>query len=562
MATVSDLERLQALVERLGPLAGKVRGELIAADDWNTLVGALIEVGRATVATGLADVPEHEHPDQVSIGWLDPRLRQIVTGGGLKDPALDTALIKLRRDVGLLDARLSRVGEDLASTRTRVETVATNDVTRSATLDRLNRKVLGAADDRGDVADLRTTLRTLQVEVGRAVEVGSLLEVEGRPVDVPGLVQRVGDIEQLRERLTRPDGSLLDASGLEVRLTELQSALVTQDQLTEAIDEVRGGGGGGPLDVDQLLDAAREAARAEAGSAVATLGTDLRSQVQQRFAEIGPVVDAAVQRETAALVEQVLATTRGELAESLRGLDAQLRESVSAELERRLELAEERTRETFERLEQSIPAQVGRAVEEQVANALGEVRERIEQVDARHEEIVGLVKEHDRRLDRLDERVQVVRRDDAVERERLRELLLAEIGRVEGQLGPRIDSGLTDVRSRLAVDLEAEVAAARRDLEVSLAETARRAAATEVQLLGTGVRTDVRGVVRQAVAAETTGVRDTVADELAGLRQQVAGLVANEVARQTQDVPRLVEAQLGMLRPELERLVDDRIGRR
>lgn len=133
MATVVEIERLQALVERLGPLAAKARGELIAADDWNTLVAALIEVGRATVATGQAGVPQHEHPDQVSIGWLDPQLRQIITGGGLKDPALDSTLIKLRRDVGLLDSRLSRVGDDLASTRTRVDAVATNDLTRSAT---------------------------------------------------------------------------------------------------------------------------------------------------------------------------------------------------------------------------------------------------------------------------------------------------------------------------------------------------------------------------------------------------------------------------------------------
>ncbi|MCR6703732.1 MAG: hypothetical protein NVV66_03215 [Cellulomonas sp.] len=561
MATVVEIERLQALVERLGPLAAKARGELIAADDWNTLVAALIEVGRATVATGQAGVPQHEHPDQVSIGWLDPQLRQIITGGGLKDPALDSTLIKLRRDVGLLDSRLSRVGDDLASTRTRVDAVATNDLTRSATLDRLNRKVLGAADDRGDIVDMRATLRTLQVEVGRAVEVGSKLEVDGRPVDVPELVQRVDEVEKLRERLTRPDGSLLDASGLEVRLTELQSALVTQEQLTEAIDEVRQGGGT-PGDLAQLLDAAREAARAEAGSAVESLGTDLRSQLQSRFAEIGQVVDSAVKRETAALVDQVLGTTRNELAESLKGLDEQLRESLTSDLDKRLEAADERLRGQLAQIQDSIGAQVERAVDNQLANALGEVQGQLARVDERQSALESQVKENDTRIAQLDERIEVNRRNEAGEREQLRKDLLTEISKLQEQIDTRIGRGLTDLRSQLALDLEANVAAARRELEVNLAEVARQAATTEVQVLGNGLQTDVQGVVRQAVASETAAVRDTVESELAGLRQQVAGLVTNEVARQTQDVPLLVEKQLATLRPELERMVDSRIGRR
>ena len=37
MPTVAELERLQALVSRLTPLADVRRGELIRADDWNSL---------------------------------------------------------------------------------------------------------------------------------------------------------------------------------------------------------------------------------------------------------------------------------------------------------------------------------------------------------------------------------------------------------------------------------------------------------------------------------------------------------------------------------------------
>ncbi|UJP39270.1 V-type ATP synthase subunit I [Cellulomonas palmilytica] len=561
MATAVEIERLQALVERLGPLAGKTRGELIAADDWNTLVSAIVEIGRATVATGQAGVPQHEHPDQVGIGWLDPQLRQIVTGGGLKDPALDSALIKLRRDVSLLDTRLGRVGDDLAATRTRVDVVATNDVTRTATLDRLNRKVLGAADDRGDIADLRSTLRTLQTEVGRAVEVGSLLEVDGEPLDVPGLVQRLGSVEQLRDRLTRPDGSLLDASGLEIRLAELQAALVTQEQLTEAIDEVRSGGGN-PRDLDQVLDAARQAGRAEATSAVDTLGTDLRSVLSARLAEIGDEVDARVRRATAAFVDEVLTTTRAELGEGLDSMAARLRESIGADVAAQLRAADEATREALANFDAALGGLVEKTVEGRLANVLGELTARVAAVDERMSGFEGVVKEMSVRVDRLEERIEVNRRDEIGERDSLRKELLSEIGRLERDTGTRIGRDVQDARTQLGLDLQAEVTAARRDLEVSLAEVARQAAATEVQVLGTGLRTDVTGVVRSAVASETTGVRDTVAAELAGLQLQVAGLVTNEVARQTQDIPAIVEKQLATLRPELERIVDVRVGRR
>lgn len=559
MATAVEIERLQALVERLRPLAGKTRGELIAADDWNTLVSAIVEIGRATVATGQAGVPQHEHPDQVSIGWLDPQLRQIVTGGGLKDPALDSTLVRLRRDLSLLDTRIGRVGDDLAATRTRVDVVATNDLTRSATLDRLNRKVLGAADDRGDIADLRSTLRTLQTEVGRAVEVGSMLEVDGAPLDVPGLVERLGSVEQLRDRLTRPDGSLLDASGLEIRLSELQSALVTQDQLTEAIDEVRGSGG--PGDLDQVLDAARQAGRAEATSAVETLGTDLRSVLSARLAEVDEEVEARVRRATAGLVDEVLTTSRADLAAGLDSMAARVREAVGADVDARLRAADEATREALANIDASLGALVEKTVEGRLADVLGELTARVGGVDERMSGLEGVLKEMGVRVDRLEERIEVNRRVGVDERDTLRQELLTEVERLDRETATRIGRDVQDARTQLGLDLQAEVTAAQRDLEVRLAEVARQAAATEVQVLGTGLRTDVTGVVRSAVASETAGVRDTVAAELAGFQVQVAGLVTNEVARQTQDIPTIVEKQLATLRPELERIVDVRVGR-
>ena len=54
MPTTAELERIEALVARMLPLSTKRRGELIEAEEWNLLVGAL---GQACVGSSSARTP-------------------------------------------------------------------------------------------------------------------------------------------------------------------------------------------------------------------------------------------------------------------------------------------------------------------------------------------------------------------------------------------------------------------------------------------------------------------------------------------------------------------------
>ena len=74
MPTVAQLDRLKALVDRLTPLTQIQRGELIRAQDWNDVVGTLLEVARAVLADEVTPqtVPPHEHPDQVKTSLARP----------------------------------------------------------------------------------------------------------------------------------------------------------------------------------------------------------------------------------------------------------------------------------------------------------------------------------------------------------------------------------------------------------------------------------------------------------------------------------------------------------
>ena len=57
MPTVADLERLNALTTRLNPLGDAAQGEIIRAEDWNTLVEALMQVARVVLAEDRQAVP-------------------------------------------------------------------------------------------------------------------------------------------------------------------------------------------------------------------------------------------------------------------------------------------------------------------------------------------------------------------------------------------------------------------------------------------------------------------------------------------------------------------------
>lgn len=562
MPTVAELERLEALIERLQPLALKQRGELIAAADWNVAIGALIEIGRAALAVDDTDtIPTHEHTDQVAIGWLDPRVRQLLTGGGVKDPAVDAEFRKLRRDLTGVTSRLDRVGADVESSRARVEEVATNDLARAAAMTRLDRKVLGAAEDRGDIADLRATLRTLETEVGRAVEVGALLEVDGQTIDVPGLVERVTAVEALRDRLTRPDGELLDAASLERRLLELQGSLVTADALTEALADLRDDIGGGGFDLDAVLDASRGAGREAATESVNTLGTELRSSISARFGEIDATVEAAVSRSTTAVVDSVLGTVRAEIDDAVSGGDAAVRASLETALEQRIAATTQLVEERLGAISAAVSDQVASELDTRLTATLGALTARLDGVEGSVGELAGRATRNESAIADLDTRLEASSRADATARAATRAELLERIAAIENGLAPRITTAVDAARSVLRTDLEATVGAVRRDLEGSLERAAREAAATEVQVLSTSVRTDVQSVIRQEIDATLGVLREEISAEVAGLQQRVSGLVANEVTSVSADIPRLVAAEFEAFRPEITRVVDTRITR-
>jgi hypothetical protein len=559
--TVAELERLKALVDQLLPLTRKRRGELIEAEDWNAVVGALIEVGRAALADeGDATVPLHEHTDQVTIGWLDPRLRGTLTGGGPRDPAAEADLRKVRRDLTGLRERVDRADTALGEVRARVTDVGTTLELRQADLTRLDRKVLGAADTRTDIADLRTTLRSLETDVARAVDVGARLEIDGQPLDAAALVARVAEVERLRDRLTRADGTVLDAAEFDRQVAQLSSSLVGADTLTTALAELRADIlARGEIDRDAVLDAARSAGREAAVAQMDTLATGLRAELAAGIRGIEPAIATAVARATDDLGDQVLATARAEIATAVRDGDAALRAELEAALASRIRATTDRLSADLEAFGERLGSMVGSELEARIPRMLAPMEERLGKLETSIRVTDGRLGELDaaRLVDRT--RTEEALRTEARSRTDLRAEVVRRIDAVDAAVPTQVTTAVDAARAILRTELTTAVDAARRDLATSLAAVARQQAATEVQVLSTSVRTDVQSVIRQEIDATLAGVRESLAVEVRGLRQQIGGLVAAEVTRVTADVPRLVRDQFEAFKPELTRIVDGRI---
>ena len=329
MATVNQLERLKALVDRLLPLADRARGEVIAADDWNTLVGAALETARAVVGEGTdTSVPPHEHLDQVTLAWLDPRLRAMIERGPLADPAATSRVSAVERSAALSLQQLDQLTAQVRDLRAATGRAETNDLDRKSALITLTRKLDGLTDPRDEIATLRNSLDAIGTNVAAVSSFAAGLA----NVSPAQLLAGLAKVDQLQERLTTPTGALLDVAEFERQLTDLRATLVTEDELTAAI-------GGIHVDLsdsvrDNLLEASKAAAARQAETSAGALTEALRAQVTSQIQEVAQSAVAAAKEATgqfrAEVQDAITTALRGDIAAGDANVRGAIRPAVDA----------------------------------------------------------------------------------------------------------------------------------------------------------------------------------------------------------------------------------------
>ncbi|HSD79196.1 MAG TPA: hypothetical protein VLB47_00995, partial [Solirubrobacteraceae bacterium] len=429
MATVEELDRLTALLARLTPLAAQQPGELVRAADWNTVVGTLIEVVGTLVHDQDQPVKPHDHPDQVAVGWLDPRLRQLVEQGPLGDPAAVARVDALERADTRIGALVEQLRGEVEQLRGRALDIATKDVERAASLSVVRRKVEGLDDAREDVLAVRASLDSVRAKVDRAVELAEVLQHDGEPVDVAALKARVDALDAFRAKLTLPDGEELDGAAFERRLAELRDELVTQEVLDEALKSQKAELD--PVAEQALEDRLKTHLDAEVGGREEALKAELAATTDARLAGVDAKVNQGVADALPGLTASVLGQARADLDARAGEL---LGQAATAADERIKAAGAELTEQLGARIEQAraeVPATVDARIDARLTDAVAELRDAIGGMRADLDGVAG----------RLDRAVADTRALDA----RITEVQRAQDARLD-QVAGELKSTLADLQ--------------------------------------------------------------------------------------------------------------------
>ncbi len=358
MATTAELQRLDALLTRLIPLSQAARGELIKADDWNTIVSTLIELGRALYSEAAgAEVPGHTHIDQVSLGWLDTQLRTLVSGGSLKDPIQEGKLSSLERKIIQINSEVAERLNDVNATKAELDRLATRELVRENSLQDLDRRVDGLRDSGEDIGQLRLTLDGITEQISTVQNIADQLRGEnGEIIDVANLQSVVTDLGNWREQLRDANGEPLTGIGIDQKISDALNTLVTEDELQATLDARLEGiedrlsvdlDSRVTLTMDQRMEPALNDLRSEINSDINRQFEGLDDRIAQSVADEVPGVQDALHEALTAdigrqfdeLQSSVLAeadTRMAAVSEELRQADRQLREALDASIETQL----------------------------------------------------------------------------------------------------------------------------------------------------------------------------------------------------------------------------------
>ncbi|WP_134681114.1 hypothetical protein [Paracoccus ravus] len=535
MATIAELERLEALVANLKGLAGKQRGELIEAETWNRLVSAVIDIGRATIEDRSDEVPRHSHSDQVALDWLDPKLKALVLEGGLGNPAsaaqfdrLDRQFEKLGRSLQDLEDRLGRLQADLSS-------VATRDVEREASVGTALRKLDGVFDAREDVAGLRGSLRLLEGQVRTAAELSERLRDDtGNDLDFNALARRITTLEALGERLKLPDGNDFGGDAYARDLGQLRAELVTEAELREALEGIRNN-----FSADlrsDVLEAARAAALEANAGAIEGLGRDLRAEQQARIRSLEETLDTRIGAATGDLRESILADARGEQT----GLLDRRLENFSAdrdrEMDRRFGSFAQELDGRFAGQAQRLQEDVTALVRADLGTALDDFSGRIGGIETSTTGLEAKLSEVSQALSGAAARIEAVNRDLLAADSRIAAQLSDRIGRIEVSLDEKIRNAADASRVAMREERAAELALMRDQLTTDLTRSLREVARTEVAISTTQLRGEMTEIADARIASGMAAIRAQVLETSAVSDARLAGLVSAEVRRATADL--------------------------
>lgn len=340
MATSAELERLKALLTRLMPLTQTERGELIRADDWNTIVSTLIEIGRAVYAEVQSqEVPEHTHIDEVSIGWLDSALSNLVNGGSLNDPIQQSKLNAQERKISQLDRKMGDLKNEIQGVLGIVDRVATRDLIREKTFHGLDQRVDGLHDARNEVNELRQTLQGINKQITIVQTIGDhLRDASGEIIKISELRDQVIELSTIREQLKDANGQFITGLSIDKKIAGALNNIITKEQLTDSLDNRFEG-------LDKLLDNDLDSKISFAideriNSTLNDFRTSVESNISKQLEDLDSRIQETIDKEFPRLENRMQLEIKTELEQNRKQLDILIKKQVAKDFETRIRSGE------------------------------------------------------------------------------------------------------------------------------------------------------------------------------------------------------------------------------
>lgn len=525
MATVAEIDRVQALVKRLLALGAAQRGDLIRAQQWNDLVGMVVEIAQAALGSGAqGEVPPHEHPDQVKINWLSPSLRTAFERGPLSDPAAANRMSEVEARVRALSDDLEKLRATLGNARDRVAEITTRDLSRDSDMNEIRLTVGALTERRDDVLELRKTLGSIAEKVDQAVTASARLTIGGQPADLDAVNRRIAAIEELRTHLTGPNGTLLDAAELERRLATLQNTLVTQEQLEKAIRQRPAAVD--PSVLDQIKGELSVGLREESKASFAALAGEVRGETETKLGGIDALVSKRIDERVPPVVEASAESLRQEIAANLDHVraDAQsfagkavtdLAQSLHADFDAKLG-----------KIGADVPVRVSEEVAKTLSAALAPLQESVAAARSTATAVAANLSALSDVVQQARARVEQVASsgDDAVKK--ARKELLDEINKREAANKTDLDQRFKDIEGRIKTrftDVDTHFTTLESGVNAGL--DARAAAAAQAALTTQVVA--LRGEMEEIARSQSLALEDQVREKVrvdveAGLSERIA----------------------------------------
>lgn len=556
MPTIAKLERLEALVGRLEPLAEKTRGELIEAPHWNALVDSVIEVARSVLAEDKTEVvPEHEHSDQVGLGWLDSKLRGLVLEGGLTDPGEESRLSKLARDMKGITNQLEELELSISQLKSDLNGISTRDLLRESDMTTVSRKIDGITDARDEVATLRKTLRTLETDVKQAVEFGQTVTRDGELINVAELVTRVERVEELRAQFTTGQGTLFSANEFERRLVELQNTLVTEEELDKVLETVRKQVGDDLR--SSVTEETREIANKATGDALTPMRNELLDQINTRFDSMDSTIDTRVADSASDLSANLGNTLRKETdAEIARQIGA-LKGELTGESQTRFDDFSGKFDETFSSFRNEMDTKIADDIKTQLDAPLKDMEGRLRESESRAADLAGKADENQASIEANATRIEKTRLELLAADTAARNNTSKQLETLERTINDNLASQTEELRQTLKEELTLSLDGQIRDLESRLTKTSRDAARVESKLLANELRADVNDIIQNQVGVLRTDLETSIDKRFERNNSRLNGLVNEEVSRATSDLDKRIRNEIEVVEAERRRSSSD-----